>query len=94
MFYFKFKSSYVLSRMISKFYTNSLLRTVNWYNCHATGAIEVDGQDLADWPPSGVRTVSLSTSTGKSATGKSKSRTVTNSNVRDLILENSCKKHK
>ena len=31
-FYFKFKSSYVLSRMISKFYVDSLLRTVNWYN--------------------------------------------------------------
>ena len=27
-FYFKFKSSYVLTRMISKFYTDSLLRTV------------------------------------------------------------------
>ena len=31
-FYFKFKSSYILSRLISKFYTDSLLRTVNWYN--------------------------------------------------------------
>ena len=28
MFYFKFKSSYVLSRMISKFYTNSPIYTL------------------------------------------------------------------
>ena len=33
MFYFKFKFIKILSRMISKFYTNSLLRTDDWGNC-------------------------------------------------------------